>query len=252
MKNKLLLKAMAVILSAACLSGCSQTPATENTSSETETEVETTTTTTEASVEETESSTTESEEIVDIDITKTAAAYGMTETEDFKAAMEMRNAGTLFCYVSEDAENASSTAEIYMVHIAPSVEFDLDRFVYCSENYPISSDGLPASVDTPNAFTYAYQMDAKDSASAKEIYAVGAEWISHLSSYGEVKNGDNYTIAYSAVDNGDILVVEMYGLYVSGNTVIWIESWTNTVNNDACIDFFCKDLGLESPTTLKK
>ncbi len=58
--KKILLKTAAVAMSAVCLAGCSQTPATEAVTSETE--AETTATTTEASVEETESSTTESEE----------------------------------------------------------------------------------------------------------------------------------------------------------------------------------------------
>ena len=62
MKNKILLKTLTVAMTAVCLAGCTNTPATEIVT-ETETEVETTTTTTEASADETESSTTESEEV---------------------------------------------------------------------------------------------------------------------------------------------------------------------------------------------
>ena len=253
MKNKLLLKAMAVALSAVCLSGCSQTPATESVTGETETETETTvTTTTEAAIEETESSTTVSEEIpAEIDISKKAIDYGMTVAETFDSAMNMRYSGTPYCYVSKDADQANTLADTYL-HIASLTEFDLERFIVCSDSAELDSDVTIDLKNNPYSFAFVYQMDAKDSDSAKEIYDLGADWINRMSSYAEVKNGDNNTICYCVVDNGDVRTIETEGIYINGNTVIWVESFTNTANNEDCIDFFCKDLELESPMTLNK
>ena len=42
------------------------------------------------------------------------------------------------------------------------------------------------------------------------------------------------------------------GVYKKGDTVIYINNSGSIVKENNCAEFFCKDLGLVSPMTLKK
>ena len=96
-------------------------------------------------------------------------------------------------------------------------------------------------------------MTAADAKTAKEIYDINAEWVeAHDGTSGKQK-GVNYAINYVSFTTSDDREAEsFYGVYIKGDTVIWIEAFTNNGPIDECTEFFCNKLGLVSPLTLRK
>ena len=258
MKKKLLLKAMAVSLSAVCLAGCTQTPASESVTSETE--VETTTTTTEASIEETdaeantnttettveESENSTAEPAVDIDISntdsicKTAKEFGMYEADSYAEYIAVTKPDEVdyssVYYDIKDSEEANKWYwASYLINESPSPENLVTECVICMDYKEVVDD------TEPNYLTEIHMITFIDEESANELYELTRQMISdydHFSS-GE-ENGYSYSISYVGTETRRLAI----GVYKQGNAVIYI--------NNNCCEFFCNELGLVSPMTLNK
>ena len=251
MKNKILLKTLTVAMTAVCLASCTQTPATEIVT-ETETEVETTTTTTEASADETESSTTESEEVKNEVIfssemiVNAANKYGMTETENYSEWVQMiTDDSTTYhsvYYVMDDSEEANKWYYASYL-VAENSNFPDIQVNECILGFEKISEGA----DGRNAFTEIYMFTAADDQSALDLYNA----LCIASSDYEVVSGekDGYTYSVRYMGNGKRQMTA--GVYLQNNTVIFINNGGEVEEDGGCIGFFCNELGLESPLTLK-
>ena len=110
------------------------------------------------------------------------------------------------------------------------------------------------SDDHVSCLTMVYFITAEDSKNAKKTYEQLIERFEDPES-GE-KNGVTYTITYIAPNDrpgadgsftGDIA----YGIYLKGDTIIWIRSYYDYTMENDCVENFCKSFGLVSPYTLK-
>ena len=251
MKNKLLLKAMAVTLAVVCLAGCSKVPATEVVTGETE--AETTTTTTEVSVEETESTTTKSEEVKNDVILSSelivnaADKYGMTKTEDYSGWVQMiTEDGTTYhsvYYVMDDSEEADKwyAGSYLAAENSHFPDIQVNDCLLCFEK-------INEGVDGRNAFTEIYMFTAADDQSALDLYnALCVASYDYEAVSGE-KDGYTYSIRYMGNGNRQMTA----GIYLQNNTVIFINNAGEVEEDGGCIGFFCNELGIESPLTLKK
>ena len=104
MRIKCLSVAMAVAMMAACLAGCSKTPAGESV-----TDIENTTAA-ESSVTETESSVVMTEVQAEKDVLDAAKAYGMTQVKDQQEIMNLWGGfdSASVYYIAKDSNEASS------------------------------------------------------------------------------------------------------------------------------------------------
>ncbi len=92
-----------------------------------------------------------------------------------------------------------------------------------------------------------YQITAKNEKSAKKIYEyLNDSFTSYKASIPGEKNGFKHYINWYGGDNVDVI----HGVYLKDKTVIYISGFFKLDEGD-CTNFFCKQLGLESPLTLK-
>lgn len=242
MKKKLLLKAMAVTLSAVCLAGCSQKPADEPVA---DTEVTTTTTsTTTESVTETESSTAAPEVQITEDICEIAKEYGMTQVSDRQEIVNLWGGfdSTSAYYVAKDSNEATFMySALFNLDAKTFPDIKADELVMCLEKKTADSNGKSATTEI-------YKIKAADSASAQELYNAFSQKIdSYEYSSGEV-NGYTYTIGFYGSEKNCVAV----GTFLKDDTVIRMLRMGDSKTTDDCIGFFCDKFGFVSPMTLKK
>lgn len=240
--KKILLKTAAVAVSAVCLAGCSQTPATEAVTGETA--AETTTTSTEASVEETESSTAAPEVKISEDICEIAKDYGMTQVADQQEMINLWGGfdATSVYYIAKDSKEATSMyTALFNLDAKSFPDIKADELVMCIEKKTADSNGKSATTEI-------YKITAADSGSARELYdAFSQKKDSYEYASGEI-NGYTYTIGFYGSDKNCVAV----GTFLKDDTVIRMLRTGDPKASDDCIVFFCEELGLVSPTTLKK
>ena len=160
MKNRILIKTLAVAMTAAFLAGCSKTPAGESV-----TDIENTTAT-ESSVTETESSVVVIEIQAEKDITDVAVAYGMTKVTDWQEMNNMWGGGfdsASVYYVSKDSNEAMSMYSSLFNQDAKSVpDVRADELVMCLDKVTSESDGRSTT-------TQIYKITLADAASAQGL-----------------------------------------------------------------------------------
>ncbi len=185
-------------------------------------------------------------------VIEAAKGYGMKETQLLSEAIAVMNTEYAAYYVSKDSDEAEYMRNLLM-HTDHDYEFDLKETIVFSEvNTYLSAEGIKVS-DIKDAHTRIIYITAKDKKNAKEIYDLNAEWIINHEGTKGTDNGVEYTITYSSFAMSDGPDTEsLYGVYLKGDTVIWIEAFTNCGPNDECTEYFCNKLGLVSPLTLRK
>lgn len=179
-------------------------------------------------------------------ISKTAKKFGMTEAHSYSEYMDVTRPDTADSSSAYYVFNSAAEADewyraSYTIGIGPYPEIHLTNCVICMENRTGDNGGY-------NAMNEIYMYTAIDEKSADELYEAISGTISayDLNSAGE-KNGYVYTISYIGTEKRCIAM----GVYQKGNTVIYINKTGDLVKENNCCDFFCKELGLVSPTTLK-
>ena len=183
-------------------------------------------------------------------VIEAAKEYGMDDTRAFYEAAQFSN--DVKAYYISDSKQADQIRHLF-THTGLDTEFDLKETILLSE-VKAAPTGDEKSVSDANVTnTKILFMTAADTKTAKEIYAVNAEWIlAHEGTSGKQK-GVEYTINYYGdITDNDRETESFYGVYIKGDTVIWIEAYTNCGPNDECTEYFCNKLSLVSPLTLRK
>ena len=235
MKNKAL-KAVAALMAVVCLAGCSSNKYT-------------------------------SDNFINI-----AKKYGMEECTDYHKFGIVwagpQNDASVY-YTSKDAEQADIMC-YGLLGFGP--EACLEKSVVCAETSTLSNDNPVGSM------SHVFLFKAKDEEAAQKIYDFQAKTLSNAEE-GE-KNGVKYVISlrtaksqvakpldFSGVgmQSGSVdfvadMTPDMFtevevgfarGIYMKGDTVIWVYSMYDVTKTDECVKTFCNKLGLKSPYSLK-
>ena len=238
MKNRILIKTLAVAMTAAFLAGCSDKPAGE---SDTGIEIPAAT---ESSVTETESSAVVTETQAEKDITDVAVAYGMTKVTDWQEMNNLWGGGfdsASVYYVSKDSNEAMSMYSSLFNQDAKSVpDVRADELVMCLDKVMSESDGRSTT-------TQIYKITLADAASAQGLYDSFSQMKDSYKSSTGTACGYTYTIGFFESANGCVAV----GTFMKDNVVIRMLSIGDVEAADKCLSFFCGELGFESPLTLK-
>lgn len=238
MRIKCLSVAMAVAMMAACLAGCSKTPAGESV-----TDIENTTAT-ESSVTETESSVVMTEVQVEKDVLDAAKAYGMTQVNDQQEIINLWGGfdSASVYYIAKDSNEASSMySSLFNLDAKTFPDVKATELVMCI-------DKKAAEGDCRSTTSEIYKITLTDNASAQELYDAFSQKKDSYEYSSGTADGYTYTVGYFESANGCVAV----GTFVKDNVVIRMLSIGDHDAADACIGFFCKELGFESPLSLKK
>ena len=230
--------AMAVAMMAACLAGCSKTPAGESV-----TDIENTTAT-ESSVTETESSVVMTEVQVEKDVLDAAKAYGMTQVNDQQEIINLWGGfdSASVYYIAKDSNEASSMySSLFNLDAKTFPDVKATELVMCIDKKAAEGDGRSTTSEI-------YKITLTDNASAQELYDAFSQKKDSYEYSSGTADGYTYTVGYFESANGCVAV----GTFVKDNVVIRMLSIGDHDAADACIGFFCKELGFESPLSLKK
>ncbi len=238
MRIKCLSVAMAVAMMAACLAGCSKTPAGESV-----TDIENTTAT-ESSVTETESSVVMTEVQVEKDVLDAAKAYGMTQVNDQQEIINLWGGfdSASVYYIAKDSDEATSMySSIFNLDGKSFPDVKVNELVMCIDKNAAESNGRSTTSEI-------YEITLADNASAQALYEAFSQKKDSYRYSSGTADGYTYTVGYFESANGCVAV----GTFVKDNVVIRMLSIGDHDAADACIGFFCKELGFESPLSLKK
>ena len=238
MRIKCLSVAMAVAMMAACLAGCSKTPAGESV-----TDIENTTAA-ESSVTETESSVVMTEVQAEKDVLDAAKAYGMTQVKDQQEIMNLWGGfdSASVYYIAKDSNEASSMySSLFNLDAKTFPDVKATELVMCIDKKAAEGDGRSTTSEI-------YRITLTDNASAQELYDAFSQKKDSYEYSSGTADGYTYTVGYFESANGCVAV----GTFVKDNVVIRMLSIGDHDAADACIGFFCKELGFESPLSLKK
>ena len=236
MKNKAL-KAVAALMAVVCLAGCSSNKYT-------------------------------SDNFINI-----AKKYGMEECTDYHKfglvwAGPQNDASIYF--TSKNAEQADIMC-YGLLGFGP--EAGVEESVVCAETSTPSNDNPVGSM------SHVFLFKAKDEEAAQKIYDYQANTLSNAEE--GVKNGTKYAISFWTIKSQvakpldfsgvgmqsgsvdfsvDNMTPDMFtevetgfasGIYLKGDTVIWVYSMYDVTKTDECVKTFCNKLGLKSPYSLK-
>ena len=238
MKNRILIKTLAVAMTAACLAGCSKTPAGESV-----TDIENTTAT-EFSVTETESSAVVTETQAEKDVLDAAKAYGMTQVGDQQEMINLWGGfdSASVYYIAKDSDEATSMySSIFNLDAKSFPDVKVNELVMCIDKNAAESNGRSTTSEI-------YKITLAENASAQALYEAFSQKKDSYRYSSGTANGYTYTVGYFESANGCVAV----GTFVKDNVVIRMLGIGDYDAADACIGFFCKELGFESPLSLKK
>lgn len=238
MRIKCLSVAMAVAMTAACLAGCSKTPAGESV-----TDIENTTAT-EFSVTETVSSAVVTETQAEKDILDAAKAYGMTQVNDQQEIINLWGGfdSASVYYIAKDSDEATFMySSLFNLDAKSFPDVKATELVMCIDKKAAEGDGRSTTSEI-------YKITLTDNTSAQELYDAFSQKKDSYEYSSGTANGYTYTVGYFESANGCVAV----GTFVKDNVVIRMLSIGDYDAADACIGFFCKELGFESPLSLKK
>lgn len=237
MKKRILLKTLAVAMTAAFLAGCSDKPAGESV-----TGIENTTAT-ESSVTETESSAVVTETQAEKDILDAAKAYGMIQVNDQQEIINLWGGfdSASVYYIAKDSDEATFMySSLFNLDAKSFPDVKATELVMCIDKNAAESNGRSTTSEI-------YEITLADNASAQALYDAFSQKKDSYEYSSGTANGYIYTIGYYESANGCVAV----GTFVKDNVVIRMLSIGDFEAADKCISFFCGELGFESPLSLK-
>ena len=177
---------------------------------------------------------------------KTAKKFGMTQSDTYRDFVRGITSGdpalSSAFYASENSEDAAALhAANYLAGTGPFPDIQITEFVICCDVKLIETDGY-------NSLTELQFITAADKKSADELFDAFCIAFPEADTASGDKNGCTYTIKYMAAETRRVAM----GVYQKGNTIIYINNMGDSVKENNCCEFFCKDLGLVSPLTLNK
>ena len=206
MRIKCLSVAMAVAMMAACLAGCSKTPAGESV-----TDIENTTAT-ESSVTETESSVVMTEVQVEKDVLDAAKAYGMTQVNDQQEIINLWGGfdSASVYYIAKDSDEATFMySSLFNLDAKSFPDVKATELVMCI-------DKKAAEGDCRSTTSEIYKITLTDNASAQELYDAFSQKKDSYEYSSGTADGYTYTVGYFESANGCVAV----GTFVKDNVVI--------------------------------
>ncbi len=242
MKNKILLNTLAVVMTAVCFAGCSNTPVEESDTGIKSSDIESSISA-ESSVTEAESSVV-TEVQAEKDVLDAAKAYGMTQVGDHQEMINLWGGfdSASVYYIAKDSDEATSMySSIFNLDAKSFPDVKATELVMCIDKNAAEGDGRSTTSEI-------YRITLADDASAQELYDAFSQKKDSYEYSSGTANGYTYTVGYFESANGCVAV----GTFVKDNVVIRMLSIGDYDAADACIGFFCKELGFESPLSLKK
>ena len=242
MKNKILLNTLAVAMVAVCFAGCSNAPVEESDTGIKSSDIESSISV-ESSVTEAESSVA-TEVQAEKDVLDAAKAYGMTQVGDHQEMINLWGGfdSASVYYIAKDSDEATSMySSIFNLDGKSFPDVKANDLVMCIDKNAAEGDGRSTTSEI-------YKITLTDNASAQELYDAFSQKKDSYEYSSGTANGYTYTVGYFESANGCVAV----GTFVKDNVVIRMLSIGDYDAADACIGFFCKELGFESPLSLKK
>ena len=233
--------AMATVMTAVCLAGCSNAPV-EESDTGTESSAIESSIFTESSVTEAESSVV-TEVQAEKDVLDAAKAYGMTQVGDHQEMINLWGGfdSASVYYIAKDSDEATALySSIFNLDGKSFPDVKANELIMCIDKNAAESNGRSTTSEI-------YEITLADNASAQALYdAFSQKKDSYRYSSGTA-NGYTYTIGYYESANGCVAV----GTFMKDNVVIRMLSIGDFEAADKCISFFCGELGFESPLSLK-
>ena len=166
-----------------------------------------------------------------------AKKYGLSEAANRKESIDVAvGAGTSGAnyFVSKDKDDMFYVC----LGLCGVQDVDADEVAVCAK----------ADFNTENHYFYRLVLvDAKNEKEAQKIYDARSSEISFLdNSSSGTKNGYTYAIGYYGDE-----AKTCSGIYMKDDLVIHIYAMSGPDNDDNVLTFFCQELELESPLTLK-
>ena len=234
--------AMATVMTAVCLAGCSNAPV-EESDTGTESSAIESSIFTESSVTEAESSVV-TEVQAEKDVLDAAKAYGMTQVGDHQEMINLWGGfdSASVYYIAKDSDEATALySSIFNLDGKSFPDVKANELIMCIDKNAAESNGRSTTSEI-------YEITLADNASAQALYdAFSQKKDSYRYSSGTA-NGYTYTIGYYESANGCVAV----GTFMKDNVVIRMLSIGDFEAADKCISFFCSELGFESPLSLKE
>ena len=234
--------AMATVMTAVCLAGCSNAPV-EESDTGTESSAIESSIFTESSVTEAESSVV-TEVQAEKGVHDAAKAYGMTQVGDHQEMINLWGGfdSASVYYIAKDSDEATALySSIFNLDGKSFPDVKANELVMCIDKNAAESNGRSTTSEI-------YEITLADNASAQALYdAFSQKKDSYRYSSGTA-NGYTYTIGYYESANGCVAV----GTFMKDNVVIRMLSIGDFEAADKCISFFCSELGFESPLSLKE
>lgn len=180
--------------------------------------------------------------------TGTAEKYGMKKVGSYSEYVGIRMNQDLeskyFYYVMDNPEEADwYYSAQYTVGSGPFPEIHVKECVLASEYKIVELDGSPLYRNAD-----IYMITAVDRQSAIDLYEAFAKFCKEENFASGEENGYTYSIRYMEGKGRERLV----GAYLKDETVIYMDGFCEAKEKGGCVNFFCKELGLVSPLTLKK
>lgn len=242
MKNKILLNTLAVAMVAVCFAGCSNAPVEESDTGIKSSDIESSISA-ESSVTEAESSVV-TEVQAEKDVLDAAKAYGMTQVGDHQEMINLWGGfdSASVYYIAKDSDEATSMySSIFNLDGKSFPDVKANELIMCIDKKAAEGDGRSTTSEI-------YKITLTDNASAQELYDAFSQKKDSYEYSSGTANGYTYTVGYFESANGCVAV----GTFVKDNVIIRMLSIGDYDAADACIGFFCKELGFESPLSLKK
>lgn len=242
MKNKILLNSLAVVMTAVCFAGCSNTTVEESDTGIKSSNLESSVSA-ESSVTETENSATDSEVQAEKDIKDIAESYGMTQVSDQQEILNLWGGfdSSSVYYVAKDSNEAASVYSSLFIQDANGIpDVKANELVICIDKKSADSNGKSTTSEI-------YRITLADNASASGLYDAFAQKKDSYTYSSGTANGYTYTIGFYESTKNCVAV----GTFVKDNVVIRMMSMGEYETIDKCLSFFCGELGFESPTSLK-
>ena len=186
--------------------------------------------------------------------TDAAEKYGMKKADSYSdyynTLMNKDSDTNSVYYIMDSSQEADKWYRgQFTIASGPFPEIHVKECVLASEIINTEIDGLPSS-----GFTDIYMITAVDRQSAVDLYDAYAKYCQEDNAAqtdncasGE-KDGYSYSMRYMEGSERQ----RLYGVYLKGETVIYVDTTCEIKDNGGCAHFFCKKLGLISPLTLKK
>ena len=178
-------------------------------------------------------------------LTEAAKKCGCEQTDNYRdmGTMLSRNAvPAAIYYVAKDKDEATSLFKSTLGRMASFPRYDVNSFAFAGKT-ETGSDGK----DYSSLMMLAVFADSKTAAEVLE--RLNESYVNDSDAQKGTKGGYSYVIEAGEISTG--ARKRCAGLYIQGNTILYIEAGGAAKDNFTFVDSVCKDMGIISPSTAK-